>query len=74
MQVLNLFGDGQNCQNWTFKWPYLLDKSKYEVFTVILFHMYQVFSFLLDHPHFSEHFFFFKEQLFMNHPLSICQT
>ena len=34
--------------------------------------MYQVFSFLLDHLHFSEHFFFtFMEQLFMNHPICV---
>ena len=32
--------------------------------------MYQVFIFLLDHLHFSEHFFFtFMEQFFMNHPI-----
>ena len=32
--------------------------------------MYQVFSFLLDHLHYSKHFFFtIMEQLFMNHPI-----
>ena len=30
MQVLNIFGDGQNCQNQTFKWLYQLNESKYE--------------------------------------------
>ena len=36
----------------------------------MLLHMYQVFSPLLDHFHFSAHFFFtFMEQLFMNHPI-----
>ena len=37
----------------------------------MLFHMYQVFSFLLGHLHFSVHFFFtFMEQLFKNHLLT----
>ena len=78
MQVLNIFGDGQNCQNQTFKWLYQLYKSKYQksffgkIFTVMLFHMYQVFSSLLGHLHFSLHFFStFMEQLFNNHPISI---
>ena len=77
MQVLNQFGDGQNCQNQTFKWLYQLYKSKYEksffgkTFTVKLFHTYQVFSSLLGHLHFSLHFFStFMEQLFLNHPIS----
>jgi len=62
MQVLNIFGDGQNCQNQTFKWLYQLNESKYEksffgkILTVILSHMYQVFSSLLGHLHFSLHF------------------
>ena len=79
MQVLNIFGDGQNCQNQTFKWLYQLYKSKYQknffgkMFTVMLFHMYQVFSSLLGHLHFSLHFFStFMEQLFNNHPISLC--
>ena len=79
MQVLNIFGDGQNCQNQTFKWLYQLYKSKYQksffgkIFTVMLFHMYQVFSSLLGHLHFSLHFFStFMEQLFNNHPISLC--
>ena len=78
MQVLNIFGDGQNCQNQTFKWLYQLYKSKYQksffgkIFTVMLFHMYQVFSSLLGHLHFSLHFFStFMEQLFNNHPISV---
>ena len=78
MQVLNIFGDGQNCQNQTFKQLYQLYKSKYEksffgkTFTVMLFHMYQVFSSLLGHLHFSLHFFStFMEQLFLNHPISV---
>ena len=77
MQVLNIFGDGQNCQNQTFKWLYQLNESKYEksffgkILTVMLFHMYQVFSSLLGHLHFSLHFFStFMEQLFLNHPIS----
>ena len=62
MHVLNIFGDGQNCQNQTFKWLYQLNESKHEksffgkILTVVLLHMYQVFSFLLDHLHFSKHF------------------
>ena len=37
----------------------------------MLFHMYQVFSSLLGHFHFSLHFFStFMEQLFLNHPIS----
>jgi len=77
MQVLNIFGDGQNCKNQTFKWLYQLYKSKYQksffgkIFTVMLFHMYQVFSSLLGHLNFSLHFFStFMEQLFNNHPIS----
>ena len=77
MQVLNIFGDGQNCYNYTFKWLYQLYKSKYEIcffrkiITVILFLLYQVFSSLLSHLHFSVYFSFsFMEQLFKNHPVS----
>ena len=77
MQVLNIFGDGQNCQNQTFKWLYQLNESKYEksffgkILTGMLFYMYQVFSSLLGHLHFSLHFFsIFMEQLFLNHPIS----
>ena len=77
MQVLNIFSDGQNCQNQTFKWLYQLNESKYEksffgkILTVMLFHMYQVSSSLLGHLHFSLHFFStFMEQLFFNHPIS----
>ena len=78
MQVLNIFGDGQNCQNQTFKWLYQLNELKYEksffwkILTVILSHMYQVFSSLLCHLHFSLHFFStFMEQLFLNHPIPV---
>ena len=40
--------------------------------TVMLFHMYQVFSSLLGHLHFSLHFFsIFMEQLFLNHPICV---
>ena len=77
MQVLNIFGDGQNCKKQTFKWLYQLNESKYEksffgkILTVMLFHMYQVSSSLLGHLHFSLHFFStFMEQLFLNHPIS----
>ena len=77
MQVLNIIGDGQNCQNQIFKWLYQLNESKYEksvfgkILTVMLFHMYQVFSSLQGHLHFSSHFFStFMEQLFLNHPIS----
>ena len=78
MQVLNIFGDGKNCQSQTFKWLYQVNESKYEksflgkILTVMLFPMYQVFSSLLDHLHFSLHFFStFMEQLFLNHPISV---
>ena len=78
MQVLNIFGDGQNCQNQTFKWLYQLNESKYEksffgkILTVMLFYMYQVFSFLLGHLHFSLHFFStFMEYFFIVPPISI---
>ena len=41
-----------------------------KIFTIMLFQMYQVFSSLLGHLHFSLHLFFiFMEQLFMNHPI-----
>ena len=76
MQVLNIFSDGQNCQNQTFKWLYQLNESKYEksffekTLTAMLFHMYQVFSSLLGLLYFSLHFFStFMEQLFLNHPI-----
>ena len=76
MQVLNIFGDGQNCQNQTFRRLYQLNESKYEksvfgkILAVMLFHMYQVFSSLLGHLHFSLHFFStFMEQLFLNHAI-----
>ena len=78
MQVLNIFGDGQNCQNQTFKWLYQLNELKYEkssfgkILTAMMFHMFQVFSSLLGHFHFRLHFFStFMEQLFLNHPISI---
>ena len=81
MQVLNIFGDGQNCQNQKFKWLYQLNESKHEksffgkMLTVILFYMYQVFSSLIGHLHFSLHFFStFMEQLFLNHPISFQQV
>ena len=58
MQVLNIFGDGQNCQNKTFKWLYQVYKTileKYffvKMFTMMLLHMYQIFSSLRGHLHF----------------------
>ena len=40
--------------------------------TIILFHMYQVFSSLYGHLHFFVHFFFtFMEYFFIVHPISI---
>ena len=77
MQVLHIFGDGQNCQNQTYKWLYQLNESKCEnsflgkILTVMLFPMYQVFSSLLGHLRFSlPYFSTFMEKIFLNHPIS----
>ena len=75
-QVLKIFGECQNCQNWTFKRPYQLYKAiseKYffvKMFTMMLLHMKQIFSSLRGHLHFSLHFFFtYLENFFFNHPI-----
>ena len=77
MQVLNIFSDGQNCQNQIFKWLYQLNKSRYEksffgkIFPVMLFHVYQIFSSLSRHLHFSLHFApLLWNNFFLNHPIS----
>ena len=78
---MKTFDHCQNCQYQTFKWPYQLYKSKYEVFffvkrnTITLFHKYQIFSFLQDHLHFFVHFLFiFMEYLFIVYPIFFTLT
>ena len=78
-QILETFGQCQNCQNQTFKWLYQLYKTMLEKyffvkkFTMMLLYMYQVFSSLRSHLHFFVHFFFsFMEYFFFGHPIS-CQ-
>ena len=63
-QILETFGQCQNCQYQTFKWLYQLYKAILEKyffvkrFTMMLLYMYQIFSSLRSHLHFFVHFFF----------------
>ena len=80
-QILETFGQSQNCQNKTFKWLYQLKKAILEKcffrkrFTMMLLYMYQIFSSLRSHLHlFVRLFFAFMEYFFCGHPILLSIT
>ena len=69
-----MFGQCQNCQNSSFKWPYqqykaILEKYFFvKMLTRMLLLMYQVFSSLQGHPHFLCLFLAFYGKPFYDSP------